>query len=90
MIAWWKERLVECCVRRCEARKGARGRETGGVKPFLVLARPFTSAYVSLCGHRVRAHPALSVAINVAIKLPFPTQFLIVGAADGGLLTGIW
>jgi len=38
--------------------------ETSGVKTFWELARPLTSAYVCLCGHRVRAHPASSAAIN--------------------------
>jgi len=44
------------------------------VKTFLEFARPLTtsSAYVFLCGHRVRAHPASSAAI----KPPFPTSFL--------------
>jgi len=43
-------------------------RKTKGVKTFSELARPLTGAYVYLCGHRVRAHPASSAAI----KLPFP------------------
>ena len=38
--------------------------KTSGVKTFGELARPLTSAYVCLCGHRERAHPAPSAAIN--------------------------
>jgi len=43
--------------------------KTSGVKTFSELARPLTSGYVFLCGHRARARPASSAAI----KLPFPT-----------------
>jgi len=43
--------------------------KTRGEKTFSELARPLTGACVYLSGHRVRAHPASTVAI----KLPFPT-----------------
>ena len=49
--------------------KERRKEKQGGVKTFSELACPLTSAYVCLCGHGVRAHPASSAAI----KLPFPT-----------------
>ena len=38
--------------------------KTSGLKTFRELARPLTSAYVCLRGHRERAHPAPSAAIN--------------------------
>ena len=50
--------------------RGEKERRTRGVKKISELARPLTSAYVYLSGHRVRAHPASSAAI----KLPFPTR----------------
>jgi len=50
--------------------RGEKERRTRGVNFFSELARPLTSAYVCLSGHRVRAHPASSAAI----KLPFPTR----------------
>jgi len=44
-------------------------RKISGVKRISVLARPLTSAYVCLCGPKVRPHPASSAGI----KLLFPT-----------------
>jgi len=38
--------------------------KTSGVKTFSELARPLASAYVCPYGHRERAHPAPSAAIN--------------------------
>jgi len=38
--------------------------KTSGVKTFSELARLLASAYVCPHGHRERAHPAPSVAIN--------------------------
>jgi len=66
MTTWWKERLEESCVQegRCVARKGEKERKTSGVKTFSELAHPLASAYVCPCGHRERAHPAPSAAIN--------------------------
>jgi len=49
--------------------KGVKKRKTSEVKFFSVLARPLTSAYVCLCGHKVRPH----LASSAGIKLPFPT-----------------
>jgi len=34
--------------------EGVKERKTSGLKTFRELARPLTSAYVCLCGHRVR------------------------------------
>ena len=44
--------------------EGVKGRKTSGVKTFSELAGPLASAYVCPCGHRERAHPAPSAAIN--------------------------
>jgi len=81
VITWWKERLEASCVQegRCEGRKGVKERKTSGLKPFSELARPLTSAYVWLCGRRVRAHPASSAAI----KLPSPTRVAGQQVSDG-------
>jgi len=49
---------------RCVARKGEKERKTSGVKTLSELARPLASAYVCPCGHRERAHPAPSAAVN--------------------------
>jgi len=49
---------------RCVVRKGKKERKTSGVKAFSELARPLASAYVCPCGHRERAHPTPSAAIN--------------------------
>jgi len=57
----------------CVSRKGMKERKTSGVKTFRELARPLASAYVCLCGHRVRAHPASSAAINCYFQHAKPT-----------------
>ena len=41
-------------------REGVKERKTSGLKTFRELARPLTSAYVCLCGHRVRPSTAIS------------------------------
>jgi len=51
-------------------------RKTSGMKAFSGLARPLASAYVCLCGHRVRVHPAS----NAAIKLAFPIGLVVTTA----------
>ena len=67
--------------------EGMKEGKTSGVKTFLELARPLTSAYVCLCGHRERAHPAPSAAINRYFQqLQWPPQLRGRGCGPAGVL----